>query len=91
MSYRVSFTRASKRQYDKLNAAIKNRIDRSFRQLVNYYDGKTGKKPDVRSLTGKYYGLLRLRVGDYRIVFKLQGDEFVNLFVEIVKRGDAYR
>ncbi|HQC15735.1 type II toxin-antitoxin system RelE family toxin [Mesotoga prima] len=89
MSYRVSFTRASKRQHDKLDAAIKNRIDRSFRQLVNYHDGKTGKKTDVRSLTGKYYRLLRLRVGDYRIIFKLRGDEFVILVVEIVKRGDA--
>ena len=85
MSYRVSFTRASKRQHDKLDAAIKNRIDRSFRELVNYYDGKTHKKPDLRSLTGKYYGLLRLRVGDYRIIFKLRGDEFVILVVEIVK------
>ena len=33
-SYRIEFTRASKRQLDKLDAAIKNRIDRSFRQLV---------------------------------------------------------
>ena len=81
MSYRVSFTRASKRQHDKLDTAVKNRIDRSFGQLVNYYDGKTEKKPDVRSLTGKYYGLLRLRVGDCRIIFKPQGDEFVILVV----------
>ncbi|MBP7201268.1 MAG: type II toxin-antitoxin system RelE/ParE family toxin [Mesotoga sp.] len=91
MNYRVSFTRASKRQHDKLDAAIKNRIDKSFQRLVNYYDGKTGKKTDVRGLTGKYCRLLRLRVGDCRIIFKLQGDELVILVVEIVKRGDAYR
>ncbi|NLT46008.1 MAG: type II toxin-antitoxin system RelE/ParE family toxin [Thermotogaceae bacterium] len=46
---------------------------------------------DFRGLTGKYYGLLRLRVGDCRIIFKLQGDEFVIIVVEIVKRGEAYR
>ena len=85
MSYRVSFTRSSKRRHDKLDTAIKNRIDKSFRQLVDYYDGKTGKKPDVKSLSGKYNGLLRLRVGDYRVIFQVRGDEFVILVVHIIK------
>ena len=91
MSYRISFTRVGKRQHEKLDIAVKNRIDKSFRQLVDYYDGKTGKKPDVKSLSGKYYGLLRLRVGDYRVIFQVRGDEFVILVVQIIKRGDAYR
>ena len=91
MSYRISFTRSSKRQHEKLDIAVKNRIDKGFRQLVDYYDGKTSKKPDVKSLSGKYYGLLRLRVGDYRVIFQVRGDEFVILVVQIIKRGDAYR
>ncbi|PNS42174.1 type II toxin-antitoxin system RelE/ParE family toxin [Mesotoga sp. B105.6.4] len=91
MSYRVSFTRSSKRRHDKLDTAIKNRIDKSFRQLVDYYDAKGSKKPDVKSLSGKYNGLLRLRVDDYRVIFQVRGDEFVILVVQIVKRGDAYR
>ncbi len=49
------------------------------------------EKPDVKSLSGKYYGLLRLRVGDYRVIFQVRGDEFVILVVQIIKRGDAYR
>jgi mRNA interferase RelE/StbE len=91
MSYRISFTRLSKRQHEKLDTTVKNRIDKSFRQLVDYYDGKASKKPDVKSLSGKYYGLLRLRVGDYRVIFQVRGEEFVILVVQIVKRGDAYR
>ena len=91
MSYRISFTRSSKRKHEKLDTAVKNRIDRSFRQLVDYYDGKAREKPDVKSLSGKYYGLLRLRVGDYRVIFQVRGDEFVILVVQIIKRGDAYR
>jgi len=91
MSYRISFTRSSKRQHEKLDTTVKNRIDKSFRQLVDYYGGKASKKPDVKSLSGKYYGLLRLRVGDYRIIFQVRGEEFVILVVQIIKRGDAYR
>ena len=91
MSYRISFTRSSKRQHEKLDIAVKNRIDKSFRQLVDYYDGNTREKPDVKSLSGKYFGLLRLRVGDYRVIFQVRGDEFVILVVQIIKRGDAYR
>ncbi|HNU62620.1 type II toxin-antitoxin system RelE family toxin [Mesotoga prima] len=91
MSYRISFTRSSKSQHEKLDTTVKDRIDKSFRQLVDYYDGKASKKPDVKGLSGKYYGLLRLRVGDYRIIFQVRGEEFVILVVQIVKRGDAYR
>ena len=91
MSYRISFTRVGKRQHEKLNTAVKNRIDKSFQQLVDYYDGKAMEKPDVKSLSGKYYGLLRLRVGDYRVIFQVRGEEFLILVVQIVKRGDAYR
>jgi len=91
MSYRISFTRSSKRQHEKLDIAVKNRIDKGFRQLVDYYDGNTREKPDVKSLSGKYNGLLRLRVGDYRVIFQVRGDEFVILVVQIIKRGDAYR
>ena len=47
MSYRISFTRSSKRQHEKLDTTVKNRIDKSFRQLVDYYDRKASKKPDV--------------------------------------------
>lgn len=91
MSYRISFTRSSKSQHEKLDTTVKDRIDKSFRQLVDYYDGKASKKPDVKGLSGKYYGLLRLRVGDYKIIFQVRGEEFVILVVQIVKRGDAYR
>lgn len=90
MSYQIDFTRASKRQHDKLDATIKNRIDKSFRQLVDYYDGKASKRPDVKSLSGKYNGLLRLRVDDYRVIFQLRGNQFVILVIQIIKRGDAY-
>ena len=91
MSYRISFTRLSKRQHEKLDTTVKNRIDKSFRQLVDYYDRKARERPDVKSLSGKYYGLLRLRVGDYRIIFQVRGDAFEILVVQIVKLGDAYR
>jgi mRNA interferase RelE/StbE len=49
------------------------------------------KKPDIKPLTGKYNGLLRLRVGSYRVIFQLKGGRFLVLVIQIVESGDAYR
>ncbi|OAA19057.1 addiction module toxin RelE [Kosmotoga sp. DU53] len=92
MSYRIEFTTAAQKEYNKLDRTVQKRIDKAFLNLIDYYNGsKNVPRPDVKILTGKYYGLLRLRVGDYRIIFKLQNNTFVILVIHIIKRGDAYK
>jgi len=91
MSYRIKFTKAAQKEYNKLDRVIQERIDESFLNLIDHYNGKNVLCPDIKALTGKYSGFLRLRVGSYRVIFKIQSNAFVILVIHIAKRGDAYR
>ena len=53
--------------------------------------GKQVLAPDLKQLHGKYRGLLRLRTGSWRIIFKMEADRLVVLVFDVVKRGNAYR
>jgi len=44
---------------------------------------------DVKALTGPWHGSVRLRVGDYRVVFALKNDEAT--IMRIRHRSDVYR
>ena len=44
---------------------------------------------DVKTLKGKHAGKLRLRLGDYRIVFKQSGE--ILLIMRVKNRREAYR
>jgi mRNA interferase RelE/StbE len=50
-----------------------------------YADG-----PDVKRLSG-HDGLYRLRVGDYRLVYEIQGDVLVILVLHVGNRRDVHR
>lgn len=45
----------------------------------------------VKRLTGDLKSLSRLRVGEYRVIFKLQTDKKQIMVVSILPRGSAYR
>lgn len=46
---------------------------------------------DSIEMTGKGEGLHRLRVGDYRVVYRLRREKVIILVVRIGHRGDVYR
>ncbi len=91
MKYIVRLTKRAKKQLDRLQIAMRPRINDALKNLVDYYSEKENiPKPDVKMLKGKYKGLLRLRVGDVRVVFRLEYEQFVIFVIEIVPRKDAY-
>ncbi|MFC2083952.1 type II toxin-antitoxin system RelE/ParE family toxin [Bacteroidota bacterium] len=91
MRYEIQLTKQAKRQIDNLGQKVRKRINNALRNLIDYYDGKETTKPEVKLLKGKYQGLIRLRVGDIRIIFKMMGNQFVILIIDVVSRGDAYK
>lgn len=42
-------------------------------------------------LKGEFYGLRRVRVGDYRIIYELRNKELIVLVVRIAHRKEVYR
>jgi mRNA interferase RelE/StbE len=80
---KVSLTPEAREQFGALPRIIRERMTKLFERL--------GKWPDVsgaKPLTGKLVGWLRLRTGDYRLRFRVQGEEV--LIDKIGHRKDIY-
>ncbi len=91
MTYTVELTNIADKQFKKLNKKQQDRINEALINLCGFFEGKSSKKPDVKVLSGKYRGLLRMRVGEYRIIFSMNAARYIILIIQIVPRGKAYR
>jgi mRNA interferase RelE/StbE len=67
MNLDISWTKNALSELGKLNPSIATRILRKVREL-----GEDPSKQDVRRLSGS--DNLRLRIGDYRVLFSVSGD-----------------
>ena len=85
MSYRLLYTHRAVRDIEKLDSQIKERIGKT---LLRY---ERDPLQYAEKLTQSAIGSYRFRIGDYRVVFDLDGEEIVVLRVghrrEIYKRG----
>jgi len=84
--YRVLLTRVAEKGLDALPRSLFLRVKRELLALAeNPYP------TDCKALKGKHKGLHRVRLGDYRVVYKVEGAELVVLVVKIGTRGGVYR
>ncbi len=61
------------------------------RRLVDAIDRLADEPAAGGTLKGEFSGLRRLRVGDYRIVYEVIGNELTILVVRIGHRREVYR
>jgi mRNA interferase RelE/StbE len=85
MTYRLVYTRRAERDIKKLERKTKDRIEKA---LLRYSEEPLRF---AEKLSDPILGEYRFRIGDYRVVFDLGGDEIIILRVghrrEIYKRG----
>ncbi|MGA2439740.1 MAG: type II toxin-antitoxin system RelE/ParE family toxin [Tepidisphaeraceae bacterium] len=79
----VGLTAEAAAQYNKLPRSIQPRIDNIILRLVQW-----PKVSGVKPLVGRLAGNLRIRAGDYRIVFRVSGDKVI--VWKIGNRKDVY-
>ena len=83
MKYRLVYTHRSIRDIDALDTSVKQRIGKT---LLRYGpDPLKHAEPLKQSELGSY----RFRIGDYRVVFDLEGDQIVIL--RVGHRREIYR
>ena len=86
--WRVEFDRDAARQLRKLAAPVRDKIKA-------YLSERVASAPDPRrfgkALTGALMGLWRYRVGDFRIIAKIERDRLVILVVAVAHRSAVYR
>ena len=83
MSYKISFKSSVERDLKRIDKkSAKKILDKIEKELPK----STVKHP---SLTGKFSGLKKYRIGDYRIIYTILDDTI--LILRIAHRKEAYK
>ena len=80
--YKIVTKKKAKKFIDKLPKNERLRIAKAIQALPN--------GEDIKKLKG-YTDLLRLRVGDYRIIYTVNHSELVVIVVDAGNRGQIYK
>ncbi len=85
MSYKVEFSKAASKQFKKLPVNLQGRIQIKIDELA------TEPRPDgVKKLKDRE-NAYRIKVGDYRILYKIIDDILLITVIKIGHRKDVYR
>ncbi|MHB8763180.1 MAG: type II toxin-antitoxin system RelE family toxin [Deferrisomatales bacterium] len=85
MAYRIDFTPGAARQFRKLPAEVRRRLEPVIQALADDPRPAGSKK-----LAGEERGY-RVRMGDYRVLYRLEDDVLVVLVIRIGHRREVYR
>ena len=83
MSYKIAFKKSVARDLKKID---NYQVDRILKKIEDELPEKAETLP---ILTGKFSGLRKFRVGDYRVIYSIIGDTAIIL--RISHRREAYR
>ena len=83
MSYKIAFKKSVSRDLKKIGK------DQAERILAKIEEQLPDKADNFPSLTGKFAGLRKFRVGDYRVIYAIIED--TALILRISHRRESYR
>lgn len=83
MAYKIEFKKSVGRDLRRISKA-------QVRTILAKIESELGNTPENNpALTGKFAGLRKLRVGDYRVIFSIFGDTV--LILRVSHRKEACR
>jgi len=83
LNYKIAFKKSVSRDLEKID---KEQADRILKKIEDELPQKANTVP---TLTGRFSGLRKFRVGDFRVIFSIIGD--TALILRIRHRKEAYR
>jgi len=83
MKYKVVFTRRAAKDISNLDPEVKDRIKEA---LTKYSEDPLGY---AKKMVDPSLGTYRFRIGDYRVIFDIEGEEIVIL--RVGHRREIYR
>ncbi len=86
MSHKIEFRPAALRGFKKLPRSAQQRISKAIDLLE-----ENPRPPKAEFLQGQLSGYLRIRTGDYRIIYCIDDDARVISIVKIGDRKDIYK
>ena len=82
MMYHIILKKPAKKFIDRLPVDEKRRVVDAIEKLPN--------GEDIKPMKG-HSGLLRLRVGEYRIIYSVDNGELTVYFLDVGNRGQIYK
>lgn len=87
--YKVKYSKSAEK-FIKKNKAIGVRFFKAFEELAESKDNV--QLYDIKRFYSKNYNdIFRLRIGEYRAVFRIIDDELIVYVFDIGARGDIYK
>ena len=85
--YRIEFLPAAIRELKRLDRVIQRQIREKIELLA---EDPARLKNNIKPLKGAFAGKFRLRVRDYRIIFRIEEERVVIIIVRIGHRREIY-
>lgn len=83
MAYKLIYTRRAAKDISKLQQSTKERIRKSLEKYAE------DPLPYARKMADSTLGTYRFRIGEYRVLFDIEGDELIIL--RLRHRSEVYR
>jgi len=84
--FQVLFSPPALRALDRADSPLLKKLDRCFDQLRQ----DPFHHNNIKRLTGEFAGLFRFRVGDWRVVYRVNEDSRTVVIVDIGHQRDVY-
>ena len=85
--YQVKFLKKAVSELKAIDPIWQNRIKEKITKLAK---DPAQLKNRIKPLKGKYSKFLRLRVGNYRIIFQKQDKELIIVIIRVAHRSESY-
>ncbi|MFD1145848.1 type II toxin-antitoxin system RelE family toxin [Saccharothrix hoggarensis] len=86
MAYEIEWTAAALRELRKLDKQTGRRIVLAVTTL-----GADPRPPGCRALAGRPAGVMRIRVGDHRVIYQVEDTKVLVTIVRVAHRREVYR
>ena len=84
-AYRVEFSPAARKQFEKLTPAVRHRLLDPILEL-----GEAPRPPGCLKLTGYEFDSWRIRVGSYRVIYRIFDARLLVLVLKVGHRKHVY-
>lgn len=84
MTYKITFTKSAAKELRKLDRPMQKRIEGMVELLA------TDPRPPACKAVKSRPGTLRVRTGDYRVIYEVHDDRLVVLVVRLGHRSSVY-
>jgi len=88
LAWRIEFLPAAEKELAKLGRAEAKRIIQTLKTRIAASDNPRALGS---ALTGELGGLWRWRIGDYRVVARIEDERITIMIVRVAHRRDVYR